>query len=152
MKKKEEKIEVGSEILSHCGKCKDDTTHVISVMADEKISKVMCNTCKAQHNYRKPKMQDKDKTETKPVKTAKTTSARKGLKSAAKKWNDILANYELSDAQGYKMKQDYEEAALIDHPVFGIGVVTRKIDQYKIEVHFETGLKLLAINRKKVDN
>ena len=145
---KEKKIEAGEEILSHCGKCKDDTCHVISVVADEKISKVMCNTCKAQHNYRKPKMQDKDSTETKPVKSAKTTSVRRGLKSAAKKWNDILANYELNDAQGYKMKQDYEESALIKHPSFGIGVVTRKIDQNKIEIYFETGLKLLAINRK----
>ncbi len=148
---KEEKIEVGNDILSHCGKCKEDTYHIISVMAGDKISKVMCKTCKAQHNYRKPKMLDKDKTETKPVKTAKTaktTSARKGLKSAAKKWNDILANYELNDAQGYKMKQNYEESAIIDHPAFGIGVVTRKIDQNKIEIHFETGIKLLAINRK----
>ncbi len=148
---KEQKIEVGNDILSHCGKCKDDTFHVISVMEGEKISKVMCKTCKAQHNYRKPKMQDKDKTETKSAKTTKpvkTTATKRGQKSAAKKWNDLLANYELKDAQGYKMKQNYEESAIINHPSFGIGVVTRKIDQQKIEIHFETGIKLLAINRK----
>ncbi len=150
-KTSQEKVEAGSEVLSHCGKCKDDTYHIISVMSGDKISKVMCKTCKAQHNYRKPKMQDKDTTETKPVKTAKTTktaSTRRSLKSAAKKWNDLLANYELKDAKGYNIKQNFEESALIDHPSFGIGVVTRKIDQFKIEIHFEEGIKLFAINRK----
>jgi hypothetical protein len=45
------------------------------------------------------------------------------------------------------MKQKHEESSLIRHPSFGVGVVTRKIDQNKIEVQFENDIKLLAINR-----
>ena len=144
----ENKIEVGKDILSYCGKCKVDSIHVISAMENDKISKVMCRTCDAQHNYRKPKSLAKDKITTKRLKSAKSSSARKNQVSASKKWDDLVANYDINSAQNYSMKKNHEESSIIRHPMFGIGVVTKKIDQTKIEVQLETGTKLFVINWK----
>ncbi len=144
----EEKIEVGNDILSYCGKCKVDSTHIISAMEKDKLSKFTCRTCNARHNYRKPKSMMKDKTAAKVLSRAKTTSSRKGQKNSSEKWNDLLANYDLSAAQGYSMKKSYKESSVIQHPSFGLGIVIKKINQKKIEVQFEVGVKLLIMNKK----
>ncbi len=143
----EEKIEAGKDILSYCGKCKADSIHIISAMEKDKLSKVMCKTCNAKHNYRKPKSLAKDNPATKPSKRAKSTPSRKNQRNPSKKWNDLVENYDLNGARDYTMKQSYEESSIIRHPAFGIGVVTKKVDQTRIEVQFELGVKLLVINR-----
>ncbi len=144
----EKKVEVGGEILSYCGKCKDDTTHIISVMENNNISKVMCRTCNSQHNYRKPNNAAADKPAAKPPKTAKPASPRKGQTSPSKKWADLLLNQDLNSARDYNMKQNYEQSAIIRHSSFGVGIVTKKVNQNTIEAIFETGAKILVINRK----
>ncbi len=145
-KTSKDKIEAGQDILAYCGKCKADTEHVISAMENDKISKVMCRACDAQHNYRKPKSLANDKKAPKTTKTVKSTTSRKAKISPAKKWAELTANHDPNSVQAYSLKQNYENAAVIRHSDYGIGVVTKKIDQTKIEVQFEDGVKLLAIN------
>lgn len=145
----DEKIEAGKEILSYCGKCKADTDHIISAVEHNQISKVMCRTCNAQHNYRKPKSLVKDKLVKKVAKKSKfARSSGKSTKKFADKWNELLLNYNLDSAPKYNMKQNYEESDIIDHPSFGIGVITKKVDENKIEVCFEAGFKRLIINKR----
>ena len=142
-------MEVGSEIVSYCGKCKDDTTHIISVMESNNISKVMCRTCNSQHNYRKPKSEVEDKpAAAKTPKAAKPASPRKSPAGPSKKWADLLLNRDLNSAQDYNMKQNYEQSTIIRHSSFGVGIVTKKVNQNTAEVLFETGAKMLVINRK----
>ncbi len=141
----EEKVEAGSDILAYCGKCKEDSDHTISSTDNDKIYKVLCKTCSALHNYRKPKGAEVGAVKT--AKGKKAASSKKSLTKSVKKWNELLADYDLNNAQEYSMKQNQEEAALINHSSFGVGVVMRKIDQNKIEVQFENEIKLLAINR-----
>ena len=143
----EKKIEAGNDILAYCGKCKEDSDHTIASMENNKICKVLCKTCKALHNYRKPKRTAKENSAIKTSKRKKSTSSQKGLRKSSKKWDALLADYDLNSALDYSMKQKHEESSLIRHPSFGVGVVTRKIDQNKIEVQFENDIKLLAINR-----
>ncbi len=90
----------------------------------------------------------KDKTAAKASSRAKTTSSRKGQKNPSEKWNALLADYDLSTAQGYSMKKSYKESSVIQHPSFGLGIVIKKINRKKIEVQFEAGVKLLIINKK----
>lgn len=145
----EKKIEAGNDILAYCGKCKDDSDHTIASMEGDKICKVLCKTCKALHNYRRPKKTDKENSAISTSKSTKSTSSQKGSRKSksSKKWNDLIANYDLDSALDYSMKNEHEESSLIRHPSFGVGVVLRKIDQNKIEVQFENDIKLLVINR-----
>ena len=108
----------------------------------------MCKTCNAIHNYRKPKSLTTKKSSTKPATRAKKTTTRKTTKKPAQKWEDLIAQYDLSSAQDYSMKQNYEETAIIRHKSFGIGIVAKKVGQTKIEVKFELGDKLLITNKK----
>ncbi len=141
-----DKIEAGQEVLAYCGKCKADTDHVVSAMEDAKIRKVMCRACDAQHNYRKPKSLALAEKAEKTTKKAKPKTSRKAKTSPAKKWAELTAHYDPDSAQDYSLKKNYEDAAIIRHTAYGIGLVTKKIDQTKIEVQFEDGVRLLAIN------
>ena len=46
----------------------------------------------------------------------------------------------------YKISDNYREGALLLHPSFGIGVVTKVISPRKMEVIFESSKKLMAMN------
>jgi hypothetical protein len=116
-------------------------------MEKDKIRKVTCKSCKAQHNYRKPQNIEGVQAVSKPTKRAKSSSAGKSQQSSSRKWNQILMNYDIDNAQTYNMGKDFETSTLIKHSSFGIGVITKKIDQGKIEVQFENEVKLLVINK-----
>lgn len=46
-------------------------------------------------------------------------------------------------AKAYSMTDAYKLNSLIDHPVFGLGIVQRIIGSQKIEVLFEDGRKTM---------
>jgi len=145
--KVEEKLEVGGNILSYCGKCKADSMHVVFAMEESKISKLTCEGCGARHNYRKPKsLIEENKAARKASKSARASTSSK-VRKPSKKINDILADYDPNILQNYSVTENYKDSSIIKHPSFGVGVVTKKIGQEKIEVQFEDGSsKLLVIN------
>ena len=137
---------IGQEIEAHCGKCKDDTIHVITSLADEKIEKLMCKTCNAYHRFKKPKGQAQlqliaatVEAKSKPVKTAQRRTRRD-------KWTRLLDDMASDTAIDYKMDINYDLATAINHKTFGLGVVKSIIDSRKIEVLFHDGERILVQN------
>ena len=47
-----QKLEVGEEVVSWCGKCKDFTLHTAKVLQPPKPPKSVCLTCRAIHQIR----------------------------------------------------------------------------------------------------
>ena len=138
------KYSIGQEIEAHCGKCKDDTIHVITAIDDKKIEKLMCKTCNAYHKYRKPKGDDElllvaVEAKKKPAKTAQRRVRRD-------KWTRMLDDTASDSAIDYKMDINYELATAINHKTFGLGVVKSIIDSRKIEVLFHDGQRILVQN------
>ncbi len=135
---------IGHEIEAFCGKCKDDTIHVITALIDEKIEKLMCKTCNAYHRYRKPKGQAELTFEAAEAKnkTVKTTQRR----TRRDKWTRLLDDSASDKAIDYKMDINYEIATAINHKTFGLGVVKNIIDSRKIEVLFHDGERILVQN------
>lgn len=134
---------VGQEIEAYCGKCKDNTIHLITTLSGEKIEKVMCKVCKRYHKYKVPTYVSSEtpvkKTKIKPI-PVKTTRPRRN------KWTRILDNSDHDSAVEYKMDKSYEVETTILHKNFGLGVVKTVIDTRKIEVLFNDGEKLLVQN------
>lgn len=134
------KNEAGDEINSRCLKCKDVTNHTIIAMVEDKVAKVICNVCGGRHNYR-------------PVKPEKTGSPKKKTSGAAGAGAmpaklEILYKKQLKDrnpskALAYTMTTIFRKDDLVDHPVFGLGVITKTVRPNKIEVLFREGSKLL---------
>ncbi len=135
------KLKAGNEIDSRCLKCKDITNHTIIAMAEEKVAKVQCNVCGGRHNYR-PAKPEKTATKKKKATPRKSTAISKEAKAIAY-FEKMIEGRDQAMALAYEMTGNFQEEDLLDHPVFGLGLVTRTIMPNKIEVLFKEGSKLL---------
>lgn len=138
-------LTAGDDIDSRCLKCKDVTNHTIVAMVGNKVAKVQCNVCRALHNYR-PVIAEK-----------KTTVRRSGEKSgqsgkngrsakeakAESHFRELLGGRDPVAAVHYAMTGSFGEDDLVNHSVFGLGLVTRMIPPNKIEVVFKEGSRIL---------
>ena len=136
------KLGVGKEIVTNCSKCKLELAHIIVAMRDELTPyKVQCKTCKSTHAFKAPK-------------AAKTTTRKKTTRkprvSAAEKiqnlWDTAMAK-QTEPASKYSIKTKFEIGEILEHPKFGAGVVEKHIDNNKIEVVFQTDIKVLIHNK-----
>ncbi|MFN2366000.1 MAG: hypothetical protein ABR523_05995 [Desulfurivibrionaceae bacterium] len=135
------KFEAGDEINSRCLKCKDVTNHVIIAMVEEKVAKVICNVCKGRHNYR-PEKPEKTAGAKKKAPRGAASAEAKAAKTEAR-YVELLAKRDPAKAVAYAMTGIFKRDDLLDHPVFGLGLITKTIRPDKIEVEFRMGSKLL---------
>lgn len=133
------KYKVGGSCDSWCTKCKLVLEHVIIAMVGAAPKRVECNTCHSQHNYRLPKEKKA---------TTRKTSAKRPRVTRARKWSTIVGERDTAEAKPYAISAAFEADQLLDHPMFGIGVVREALPGDKIEVLFEDGAKLLVHCRK----
>ncbi len=80
-------------------------------------------------------------------KTKKTTTRK--TKSSSKhedNWNELKEKYSDLPTEVYSIRGSYRADTVIDHPTFGIGVIT-EADTRKIEVCFQEGIKTLMHRR-----
>ena len=143
--KKEKKIEAGSEIDSRCLKCKEVTNHTVFAMVDGKVAKVECNVCGGRHNYRPEKPVSEAASKRKATRAASIAKAK--LVEAEALYNEMLAGRKTSQAIPYGMNDTFKEGDLLNHPMFGLGIVTETIMPDKIEVMFRQQTKLLICGR-----
>ena len=148
----EQIISAGDEVDSYCTTCKLVLAHQVVALVDEKVEKVICKTCGKRHKYRPnpPKSRTKKSTTTRK-KTAsttkkKTTRTRK-TKDPEVKWEETLADKDLSNPKTYTMDAIFEENDIINHNKFGRGLVTEIRVDGKMEVLFKDGTKLLVFGR-----
>jgi Zn ribbon nucleic-acid-binding protein len=132
----------GDYIASKCTKCKDTTNHTIVAMVGEKVARVECNTCGSIHNYRGETV--KKDTRQRKAQAAKPRTANK----AERNWEELLKDSDPKNALPYSMNTPMKKDQIIQHPSFGLGRVINCIHPNKMEVCFQSGIKLL---RCKID-
>jgi hypothetical protein len=122
--------------------------HTIVAMVGGRVVRVKCNTCGSEHNHRpeKPKEEPKGRR----IVTGNAASTRQKVKkdpveTEREEWERIFHTKDTGKAIPYKMDSSYKVDDLVDHPVFGFGVVCSR-QQGKIEVLFNVGRKLLRSN------
>ena len=137
-------LNAGEEIDSGCLKCKDVTNHTIIAMIEEKIIKVQCNVCGSRHNYRPVQpIKTKKKSNSAKRPTAKTQTSL-SVKTAANKYTKMLKGRNLDEAMPYAMTSIFSKDDLVNHPTFGLGLVTATIPPNKIELTFNEGPKIFV--------
>ena len=140
---------ISQELEAYCGKCKDNTLHLVTAVTDEKIEKVMCKICMSYHKFKKPAT-DEEKKEKKEKKVKKETKAKspkvKTTRKRRSRTTQLLEEANIESATIYKLDGSYEIDTAINHKKFGLGVVKNVLDNQKIEVLFEDGEKLLVQN------
>lgn len=132
----EKSLSAGDYIAAKCTKCKDRTNHTIVAMVGTQVVKVQCNTCGSEHKYRaavSPKQPSSRATRTAAPRTNK----------AQRDWEALLDGARPEEAVPYRMATPMREGLLILHPNFGLGQVLKCIKPNKMEVQFQSGVKLL---------
>ena len=133
-------IAIGTDVSAYCTKCKLVLAHVIVTMKGVKPSRVKCNTCNGEHNYRAEK--PVAKTAGKKAKTAKKPSTRKTKQS----WEEVMKEAASKPHKKYAMSGSFVDGDWIEHAKFGLGCVQTFVPPNKITVRFADTTRLLVCN------
>ena len=141
-------LTVGKELVSYCTRCKMDLGHTIVSMMGGVPARVICRTCKSEHNY-KPKKGVKEPGSVAPSRGSPGTSSRAPRESKAEKtvpveveWMKQI-NANTKPSRTYAANESFNIGDRIAHPTFGEGVIQKLIFPNKVEVLFRMDLKTL---------
>lgn len=131
---------VSQNVDSWCTRCKMMLAHTIEALVATKISRVHCNTCGSQHAYRAA-----------PPGTRSTGSKPRSARAKPAAVAEITNDYEIlmrgrdsSAARPYAPGDMFEDADLIRHPTFGLGVVIGRRAEKKVQVAFSDKVRTLV--------
>ena len=133
--------ELGHDIDAYCISCKMVLAHTVIAKVGDVVKRVKCNTCKKEHVYRS----SASKSSKKSTGTGKTGKPK--TKAIASQFNTLLGGRSVEDAQPYSPKMQLELSDLIQHPSFGLGVVSQVKGAGKAEVVFPEQVKVLIFGR-----
>jgi hypothetical protein len=123
----------GDQIEARCTKCRKNTQHTIITLVEAEPAQVECSACTRQHAFR-------------PATLPKKAAMRRAIDPKAaeqKEWQTLRPSLKSERATDYSMTDAYKTNSLMNHPVFGLGVVQRVVGTRKIEVLFEEGKKTM---------
>lgn len=132
-------IRTGGEIDAFCTKCELNLAHTIIAMVGAKVVKVKCNTCGADHAYKGEQPLMKAASFARPKKSKATPRAEKAVLG----WEERLKGKNVAGAKKYNPKEYFQVDDVIDHPTFGLGLVTANRPD-KIDVAFKAFEKTLV--------
>ena len=130
---------VGADIDAWCTRCKMNLGHTILAMVSGRPVRVRCNTCQGEHNYRGSAGSEPRKGSWEP----REVRERRAAKPSVTSWEALLAGKDLARARRYSAKDKYTPEEVIQHPLFGIGLV-QEVRGDKIQVAFKADVKTLV--------
>jgi hypothetical protein len=130
---------VGGDIDAWCTRCKMTLGHTILAMVGGRPVRVRCNTCQGEHNYRGDGAAEPRKGSWEP----REVRERREAKPSVTSWEALLAGKDVSRARKYSAREKFLADELIQHPVFGIGLV-QEVRGDKIQVAFKADVKTLV--------
>jgi hypothetical protein len=129
---------VGGDTDAWCTRCKMLLGHTILAMVGTRAARVRCNTCQGEHNFKASAAEPK-----KGSWEPKVDRERRLAKPVVTSWEALLAKKDVSLARRYNLKERFETDDVLDHPVFGIGLV-QEVNGDKMRVAFKADTKLLV--------
>ncbi|MBS1958723.1 MAG: hypothetical protein JST80_04550 [Bdellovibrionales bacterium] len=145
-------VGVGKEIVCFCTRCKMDLGHTIMSMVGGSPSRVVCRTCKSEHNY-KPKRGVTEPGGAGTVSRSSTATRAPRERTVEKtvpvevEWMNQM-NASTKPMKEYGADQVFMAGDRVKHPTFGDGVVQKLLYPNKIEVLFRMDLKTLIHSGK----
>lgn len=139
------KLSAGENIEARCTRCRTVLNHTIVAMVGERVVRVECNTCRGVHNYVAEKTAALPAPRASNRKSASVSGKAKKEPGRAEReeWDTLRAAMEGNPVQAYDMDGKYRANDLVEHVVFGLGIVLRMAGPNKMEVFFQSGKKLL---------
>lgn len=136
---------VGGEVDAFCTRCKLTLAHTILAMVGTKIARVRCNTCGGDHSYRSaPGTTDRPSASS--SRTAASAPRPEKPDKVVISFEQQLAGKDLANAPRYSPKDTYKVDQVIQHPTFGLGLVTA-VRGDKVDITFKSETKTLVHGR-----
>lgn len=138
-------IRTGGEIDAFCTKCDLNLAHTIIAMVGPKVERVQCNTCRAEHKYRgqQPLVKVQSFAAPKKPSTPKAASGTTRARPVVVTFDEQLKNKDLSRAKRYSTRETFVVDDVVDHPTFGLGIVTA-VRGDKVDIAFKQEDKTLV--------
>jgi hypothetical protein len=144
---------VGGEVDAFCTRCKLTLAHTILAMVGTKIARVRCNTCGGDHAYRSAPGTTDRPTPAARSSASSASSSRTSAGSRAEKAEKVVISFEeqlagkdIANAAKYSPKDTYQLDQVIQHPTFGLGLVTA-VRGDKVDITFKAETKTLVHGR-----
>ena len=139
------KLSAGDNIEAHCTRCRTILNHTIVAMVGERVVRVECNTGRGMHNYIGVKTASAPTPRTSSRKSAPVSGKAKKEPGRAEReeWDSLRAAMEEKPVRAYDMNGKYRANDLVEHDVFGLGIVQLVVGPNKMNVLFQSGKKLL---------
>jgi hypothetical protein len=143
---------VGGEVDALCTRCRLSLAHTILAMVGTKIARVRCNTCGGDHAFRAaPGTTDKPSPSSRSSSTSSSTRAPRASRASEEEkviisFEQQLAGKDLANAPRYSPKDTYKVEQVIQHPTFGLGLVTA-VRGDKVDITFKSDTKTLVHGR-----
>lgn len=128
-----QKMRVGDDIMTYCGKCKAERTHITAAMkTDTEPAEVICRTCNSKHRFRRT-----------PGDAPKARTPRAGGASESKpRTRRSAAEPAPASGRPYSPSGSFKEGEWIEHKLYGVGSV-RAVRAGKIDVSFDGTVRTL---------
>jgi len=139
------KLSAGDYVEAFCTRCRTVLNHTIVAMVGERVVRVECNTCRGVHNYMREKTAAVPAPRT-PNRKSSSVSGKAGKepgRAEREEWDSLRAAMEGKTVQAYDMDGKYQTNDLVEHAVFGLGIVQFLVGPNKMKVLFQSGKKLL---------
>ena len=142
-------LKVGGEVDAFCTRCRLTLAHTILAMVGTKIARVRCNTCNGDHAYRSaPGTTDKPSAASRSRSGSSSTSKPRASRASAEEkviisFEEQLAGKDTANAPRYSARDTYKVDQVIQHPTFGLGLVTAVRDN-KVDITFKSESKTLV--------
>jgi hypothetical protein len=139
---------VGGEVDAFCTRCKLTLAHTILAMVGTKIARVRCNTCGGDHAFRSAPGTTDRAAPSSSRGTSRAASAPRADKpeKVVISFEEQLAGKDLANAPKYSPKDTYQVDQVIQHPTFGLGLVTA-VRGDKVDIAFKSETKTLVHGR-----
>lgn len=140
---------VGGEVDAFCTRCRLTLAHTILAMVGTKIARVRCNTCNGDHAFRSaPGTTDKPSSSARASSSSSSgTKAPRASRSSEDKvvisFEEQLAGKDIANAPRYSPKETFKVDQVIQHPTFGLGLVTA-VRGNKVDITFKSETKTLV--------
>lgn len=121
-----------------------DLAHVIVSMLDGRPAKVICKTCRGQHNYKRSAgdLTGLSRAASRPSTARKPTE--RTFVRVSEMWEKKMAEKKAAPMRQYNVQQSFAVGDVIQHPNFGVGLVEEVKRNGKITVLFRDDEKVLV--------
>lgn len=143
---------VAKSFFTHCKKCEADRYHMVLTHKTATSASIECEVCHKKSTYSLPKEKS---AKAKPASgrpltgaaaKARATSESSRRNAHAAQYETLMNQYASKEAVAYSMKAKFEANQKLNHPKFGVGIVTLATPE-KLDVVFQEEMKSLVHNR-----